>query len=76
MSSIPYAHADMCPCKGCTERTAEPNCHGTCKKYLSWTQTKQEAQDRKNAIKDPERAITEGAIAYIRKCRKKRHGRK
>lgn len=24
------------PCKGCTERTAVPNCHTTCKRYLDW----------------------------------------
>lgn len=24
------------PCKGCTERTAVPNCHMTCQRYLTW----------------------------------------
>lgn len=24
------------PCKGCTERTAVPNCHMTCEQYLKW----------------------------------------
>lgn len=23
------------PCKGCTERTAVPNCHGTCEKFAA-----------------------------------------
>ena len=27
---------DKSPCKGCTERCAEPNCHTTCEKYLSF----------------------------------------
>lgn len=26
------------PCKNCTERTVSPNCHGTCKRYLDWSQ--------------------------------------
>lgn len=24
------------PCKGCTERCAEPNCHTTCQRYIDW----------------------------------------
>lgn len=82
MSSVPYVHADTCPCKGCTERTVEPNCHGGMRKVSRMDTTKarsarpqlrQEAQDRKNAIKDPERTITEGAIRHIIRCRRKRN---
>ena len=25
-----------CPCKGCVERVAEPNCHGACERYKEW----------------------------------------
>lgn len=28
----------ICPCKDCTERNAE--CHGKCKKYENWKETK------------------------------------
>lgn len=30
------------PCKGCTDRVIEPNCHSTCKKYLDYVE-----QDKK-----------------------------
>ena len=25
---------DICPCKGCSDRSAE--CHGSCSAYISW----------------------------------------
>lgn len=64
------------PCKGCEERTAEPNCHGICEKYLTWQREHKEDLDRKYEIKRQEGVITEAAIDHIRRCRKKRHGRK
>lgn len=29
---------NKCPCKGCGDRVVEPNCHGSCEKYLAWKQ--------------------------------------
>lgn len=26
----------LSPCKDCTDRTIEPNCHMTCKRYGDW----------------------------------------
>ena len=64
------------PCKGCTDRTVEPiNCHSVCERYLAWSKTRKEALDHKYTIKGHEAAIVESKIDYIRKCRKKRHGR-
>ena len=32
----------IAPCKGCTERVADPNCHITCEKYLTFRRLKDE----------------------------------
>lgn len=33
---------DTCPCNGCNDRVAVPNCHSTCEKYVSWNSRHQE----------------------------------
>ena len=35
------------PCKGCPDRTADPNCHTSCESYLAY----REERDRLNAEK-------------------------
>lgn len=44
------------PCKGCTERTADPykniNCHSYCKRYLEWLQEVE--KESQNKSKDRE----------------------
>lgn len=32
------------PCKGCTDRTIEPNCHSTCEKYLAAKEKNEQIQ--------------------------------
>lgn len=34
MSGIGYEHNKFDSCDGCPDRTADPNCHDTCKGYL------------------------------------------
>lgn len=39
------------PCKNCPDRTIEPNCHTTCKKYLEWRKAVDETRQKEIAYK-------------------------
>lgn len=39
------------PCKNCPDRTIEPNCHTTCKKYLEWRKFVDETRQKEIAYK-------------------------
>ena len=36
MMAFNRSNSSGCPCKGCDDRVAEPNCHATCEKYKAW----------------------------------------
>lgn len=38
---------DKSPCKGCTERCAEPNCHTNCEKYRKFIEAKDASRQAK-----------------------------
>lgn len=40
-----------CPCKGCQDRTVEPNCHTMCSRYNAW----KIVQDAQKLAQEPER---------------------
>lgn len=44
----------IAPCKGCKERVAEPNCHTTCERYLTFRRLKDEqnAELHKKAVQE------------------------
>lgn len=54
---------DTTCCKGCTERTAIPNCHMTCEKYLKF------AEERKKIL---EYTYKKGQAYYERKPKRKK----
>lgn len=35
----------IAPCKGCPDRVAEPNCHITCERYLTYVRLNKEMKD-------------------------------
>ncbi len=45
---------DICPCKDCKDRVADPNCHATCQKYIGWSKRNTERREklRSEAIAD------------------------
>lgn len=65
---------DICPCFGCKERTAEPNCHATCyEKYIPWQERQAVKAKRKREIVHSEARANEhifGTIAYHQKRKK------
>lgn len=36
-----------CPCKGCNDRVADPNCHGTCQRYVDWAKANAEERQKR-----------------------------
>ena len=53
-----------CPCKGCTERVADPNCHGTCERYMKWQANELERNER-TRIERSKYAISETKRRWI-----------
>lgn len=47
----------VAPCKGCTDRTIEPNCHMTCERYLSFRGDLDKKKQQKRRKDDIERPI-------------------
>jgi hypothetical protein len=47
MSGIGQGHNKFVTCKGCLDRTVEPNCHTVCKGYLYRTKKRQTINDIK-----------------------------
>lgn len=39
-----------CPCKGCDDRVPDPNCHGSCERYIAWKAKQHEKNE--NARKE------------------------
>ncbi len=54
-------------CNGCTERQADPNCHGFCKRYLEQKAELEENKAEERKRKDIERGITD---EYFNRCYK------
>lgn len=53
---------DVCPCLGCKDRTAEPNCHSTCyERFIPWSERQEERKKRERDSK-----IREGQFIAIR----------
>ena len=42
--------ANNAPCKGCKDRTVEPNCHMTCDKYLEFVAGKHKEQNVRKQV--------------------------
>lgn len=58
------------PCRFCTEetgRSADPNCHGYCERFLEWEKQK---NDRKIKIRDEK--VKFGRLQAIEQSRKRR----
>lgn len=62
------------PCKGCTERSVQPNCHSTCERYLAYRAWK----DAQNAEKLQQVHADYVRLQGVEKCVRlgKRHGRR
>ena len=45
------------PCYGCTERVADPNCHGYCEKYLTFDKLCREFRAEKKRIAEENRIL-------------------
>lgn len=62
-------------CKGCKDRTVEPNCHMTCQKFLEQKDKYEEYKARIREIKDKEIAVREykkeRVLSTMRKMGKK-----
>lgn len=41
MNGFTRAKKSNCPCFGCTDRVADPNCHSTCERHLAWKKKQQ-----------------------------------
>lgn len=68
------------PCKGCDERTVEPNCHTLCERYIAYTlKLEEERAARFAATSDPLTNLRyDGITKHLqkRKATGKRKGRK
>lgn len=42
-----YGIGKTTPCKDCTERTIEPNCHSTCERYLDMVERNRVLKEKK-----------------------------
>jgi len=47
------------PCLGCTERVADPNCHGYCEKYLTFSKLCEEFRAEKKRIAEANRILND-----------------
>lgn len=59
---------DPCPCNGCQDRCADPNCHATCHdRYIPWAQRQEERKSSIRKIKSAENDINGHKITNMRK---------
>ena len=49
------------PCKGCTARTVQPNCHTTCEKYLAFVAGREKIREIRRLDHDATTALILGA---------------
>lgn len=60
------------PCKGCKDRTVEPNCHTDCPRYLEWRKGVDERREKRRAFIQKRDTIGERQLR--RTWRKQRYG--
>lgn len=60
---------DICPCYGCTDRTA--TCHAECvDRYLPWSKRNEQRREAKKAVTDAEVVADSHRIGACRRTKK------
>lgn len=57
------------PCKDCSIHT--PTCHGWCKQYINWARNRRQLSKKATEIKQILFGQSDGAVAFIRRQKKK-----
>lgn len=62
---------DPCPCFGCKDRRADPNCHGTCyDRYIPWTERQETRKEKERIAKKAEDEVVGHIINNFQKIKK------
>lgn len=61
---------DSCPCKGCKDRCADPNCHAACRRYIGWKQDETKRKTEERHRKTMEDNVTSYSVAKQEKIKK------
>lgn len=65
---------DVCPCFGCKDRTAEPNCHITCyERFIPWSERQEERKKRERDDRVKEGQYIAIRTKSVRRSEKRRH---
>ncbi len=60
------------PCKGCRDRVVEPNCHGTCERYIVWKTAVENRRENMRMESQMNRMSDSMTAWLLKKMRKKR----